>query len=94
MDLELTRLREECRKNNVLLLVVADHGNSDQMFDYKNQDQIRTAHSLNPVWFIIDDDKSKFTANDGKFGLANVAATIVTLMGYKAPDGWEKSIIK
>ena len=96
VDLELARLREECKKNNVLLLVVADHGNSDQMYDYKKTDQIRTAHSLNPVWFIIDEDKNNFklNGNDEKFGLANVAATIVTLMGYEAPAGWEKSIVK
>lgn len=96
VDLELARLREECKKNNVLLLVVADHGNSDQMYDYKKPDQIRTAHSLNPVWFIIDEDKNNFklNGNDEKFGLANVAATIVTLMGYEAPAGWEKSIVK
>ena len=94
VDLELKRLRDECRKNNVLLIVVADHGNSDQMYDYKNSDQIRTAHSLNPVWFIIDDDKSKFIKNDGEFGLANVAATIVTLMGFQAPSEWEGSICK
>lgn len=97
VDLQLKRLREECKKNDVILVVVADHGNSDQMFDYKNQDQIRTAHSLNPVWFIIDEDKNKYSLNknsetDDSFGLANVAATIVTLMGCEPPKEWKKPI--
>ena len=30
------------------------------MYEYKNPEQIRTAHSLNPVWFIIDEDKNNF----------------------------------
>ena len=29
----------------------------------------------------------------GKFGLANVAATTVELLGYKAPSMWCESII-
>ena len=28
------------------------------------------------------------------FGLANVAATAVTLLGYEAPSMWKKSIIE
>ena len=92
VDLELGRIEAECKKNDVLLLVVADHGNSDQMYEYKNPDQIRTAHSLNPVWFIIDDDPKNFKANEGKFGLANVAATVVSLMGMQPPKEWEKTV--
>ena len=32
-------------------------------------------------------------ADEGNFGLANVAATMVNLMGYEAPAMWEESII-
>ena len=30
---------------------------------------------------------------EGEYGLANVAPTIVKMMGLTAPDCWEKSII-
>ena len=33
-------------------------------------------------------------ADEGKFGLSNVAATMVNLMGYKAPDKWDDSLIE
>ena len=32
-------------------------------------------------------------ADEGKFGLSNVAATMVNLMGFAAPDMWDESII-
>ena len=33
-------------------------------------------------------------ADDGRFGLSNVAATMVNLMGYEAPEMWDESIIE
>ena len=33
-------------------------------------------------------------ADDRIFGLSNVAATAVNLMGYKAPEIWDESIIE
>lgn len=95
VDLELKRIKDVCEKNNVLLMIVSDHGNADQMYEYKKEPkQIRTAHSLNPVWFIINEPMEKFTMNEGNFGLANVAPTILKLFDIKSPSTWEKSIIK
>ena len=72
----------------------ADHGNADQMTETKKgKTSIRTAHSLNPVPFIIYDPDQKWTIKDGKYGLANVAPTIVKMMGFQAPDCWEESMI-
>ena len=31
---------------------------------------------------------------EGDYGLANVAATVVSMMGYDAPEVWEKPMIK
>ena len=77
-----------------LVCVTADHGNADQMYDVKKgKMSIRTAHSLNPVPFIIYDPDERHEIKDGKYGLANVAPTIVKLMGLKAPDCWEPSMV-
>jgi 2,3-bisphosphoglycerate-independent phosphoglycerate mutase len=32
--------------------------------------------------------------DEGNFGLSNVAATMVNLMGYEAPEKWDESIIE
>ena len=42
----------------------------------KGKTSVRTAHSLNPVPFIIYDQDNKYEIKDGHYGLANVAPTI------------------
>ena len=59
----------------------------------------KTSHTLNPVPCIIYDNtdaKNAYTvkADQGQFGLSNVAATMVNLMGYEAPAMWDESIIE
>ena len=58
----------------------------------------KTSHTLNKVPCIVYDNtdaKNHYTvkADEGNFGLSNVAATMVNLMGYKAPEMWNESII-
>lgn len=95
VDLGLTRLKKVCDEYNVTLLVTADHGNADEMLEKnkKGNVEIRTAHSLNPVPFIIYDKNNAYTIADGEYGLANVAPTVAKIFGLKAPACWEKSII-
>ena len=81
-------------KYGYTLLVTADHGNADQMLETKKgKTSVRTAHSLNPVPFIIYDPDNKYEIKDGHYGLANVAPTIVTMMGFETPDCWQPSMI-
>ncbi len=58
----------------------------------------KTSHTLNPVPCIIYDNVTAgaytVKADDRIFGLSNVAATAVNLMGYKAPEIWDESIIE
>ena len=94
VDAALARVKEAADKYGYTLLVTADHGNADQMLETKKgKTSVRTAHSLNPVPFIIYDPDNKYEIKDGHYGLANVAPTIVTMMGLETPDCWQPSMI-
>lgn len=96
VDLSLARLEKVCKEEGYIMVVTADHGNADEMLEKnkKGEVQVRTAHSLNPVPFIIVDDDNKYEIAEGEFGLANVAPTLVKMLGLEAPATWEKPIIK
>ena len=94
VDAGVGRILEAADRYGYLVCVTADHGNADQMYDVKKgKMSIRTAHSLNPVPFIIYDPDEKHVFKEGHFGLANVAPTLLKLMDLQAPDCWEKSMI-
>ncbi len=94
VDAGLAKILEAADKYGYTVLVTADHGNADQMTETKKgKTSVRTAHSLNPVPFIICDSDHTWHIKDGSFGLANVAPTVVTMLGLQAPDCWEESII-
>ena len=64
------------------LLITADHGNAEQMIDYKTGEP-HTAHTTNPVPLILvgkDDVKLK----SGK--LADLAPTMLDMMGIEKPE--------
>ena len=70
------------QKNNGTLLITADHGNIEQMIDYKTGEP-HTAHTTNPVPLILvgkDDVKLK----SGK--LADLAPTMLDIMGLEKPE--------
>ena len=95
VDIGLARLMKVCDEYGVTMLITADHGNADEMLEKnkKGEIQVRTAHSLNPVPFIIYDKDVKYTIKDGEYGLSNVAPTVVKMFGLKAPDCWQESMI-
>lgn len=95
VDLALARLLKVADEYGVTLLITADHGNADEMFEKnkKGELQVRTAHSLNQVPFIIYDRNTTYTIKDGEFGLANVAPTVAAIFGLEAPKSWEASMI-
>lgn len=68
-------------KHNGKALITADHGNSEQMIDYKTGEPF-TSHTTNPVPLILygmDDVKLK----NGK--LADLAPTMLDMMGLEKP---------
>lgn len=81
-----------------IAVITADHGNADEMFtiDKKGVKSIKTAHTLNPVPFIIYDPlyQGGYRMADIKEkGLSNVAATLLNLLGYEKPEEYDPSLI-
>ena len=97
VDRCLGRLEQAIAELEGILIFTADHGNADEMFLQKGDQRIpRTAHTLNPVPFVIvdpADDGGYRLRNDFEGGLANVAATVFNLLGYRAPANYEPSLL-
>ena len=93
LDVQLGRIRQAAKELGYVLVVTADHGNADVMLEKnkKGAMQVRTAHSLSPVPFIIEGWDG--TLKEGSFGLANVAATVAQLLEIPAPKVWEESLL-
>jgi 2,3-bisphosphoglycerate-independent phosphoglycerate mutase len=107
VDEALARLLPVVDELHGVLILTADHGNAEEMFqidkrsgavklDAAGQPVLRTSHSLNPVPFVLYDNQSGGRLQiraGGPFGLANLAATIVNLLGFEAPRMWEPGIV-
>ncbi len=94
VDNSLKAIVEAADRYGYTVLITADHGNADQMTETKKgKTSVRTAHSLNPVPFIIYDRDHDWQIKDGAFGLANVAPTVAAMMGLDAPACWEASMV-
>ncbi len=94
VDEGLGKVMEAADKYGYTLCITADHGNADQMFDKNKKTgklSVRTAHSLNPVPFIVYD--KSVTLKGGEFGLANVAGTVAQLLDLTAPACWEEGLL-
>ena len=109
LDLQLGRILPVVDALGGVALITADHGNADEMYEMDKKTGLpkadkngnyksKTSHTLNPVPCIIYDNtdaKNHYTVKaDGSYGLSNVAATTVNLLGYKAPEMWDASIIE
>ncbi|MHC4290676.1 MAG: 2,3-bisphosphoglycerate-independent phosphoglycerate mutase [Planctomycetota bacterium] len=66
-------------------VILADHGNFERMWDFKN-DMPHTAHTIGDVPFIIVDEefKNRKLAEGGK--LADVVPTMLEVMGLEKPQ--------
>ena len=108
LDLQLARILPVLDRLGGVALITADHGNADEMYEMDKKTKLpkadkngnykaKTSHTLNPVPCIIYDNVTEgaytVKADEGKFGLSNVAATMVNLLGYEAPEMWDESII-
>lgn len=97
LDSQMGRLIEAVKNANGIIIYTADHGNADVM--YKDKDGVRsavTSHTLNPVPFAIanfgSESQCQLVENEDA-SLGNLAATILNLLGYEAPDDYLDSLI-
>ena len=109
LDLQLARILKVVDELQGVALITADHGNADEMYEIDkktgapkaNKDgsfKAKTSHTLNPVPFIVYDNfyAEKYTLKQSRtdFGLSNVAATTVNMLGFEAPGIWDDSMIE
>jgi len=105
VDLCLGRLVPAVDAVGGTLVVLADHGNADDMAerdkngtpktDSEGRVKRRTSHSLNPVPFVIHRAKGSIALRDDfpEAGLANVAATVLELLGFEPPEHFLPSLL-
>lgn len=96
VDLCLGRIVKAAEEQGAVLIVTADHGNSDEMFEKAKDGSIipKTAHTLNPVPFVVYGAGQDFILNEGNHGLSGVAATVAALLGLEPPQAWDAAVIK
>jgi 2,3-bisphosphoglycerate-independent phosphoglycerate mutase len=110
VDLQLARLAKAVEEVNGILVVTADHGNADEMFQHdkagrvqrdkaSGQPVVKTSHTLNAVPFLIHDharaDRYEIDPTRAQgAGIANVTATCLELLGFVPPDDLEPSLLR
>jgi 2,3-bisphosphoglycerate-independent phosphoglycerate mutase len=77
----LKRVYDALRKVGGEMLITADHGNAEQMFDNATQ-QAHTAHTVNPVPFVYIGRKAKIAPTGA---LEDIAPTLLYLLGLPIP---------
>ncbi|MEM9194656.1 MAG: 2,3-bisphosphoglycerate-independent phosphoglycerate mutase [Myxococcota bacterium] len=105
VDLCLRRLIEPVTEAKGALIVTADHGNADEMFerdkktgvlkrDAAGELKAKTSHTLNPVPFLVHAPSVALgAATVERPGLGNVAATTLALLGFAPPEGYLPSLV-
>ena len=106
MDIQIGRIWEAIQKAGGIMVVTADHGNADDMYEHgkdgglkmraDGEPKSKTSHSLNPVPCIICD--SSYNGEYSKdlkegLGISSIAATCMTLLGYEPPEDYDPSIV-
>lgn len=106
LDLQLARLIPVILAANGVAIITADHGNADEMYELDKKGNVirnaegrtkaKTSHTLNPVPFVLvsNENPGFVLRNDlNAPGLSNVAATILNLLGFEAPEEYDPSLI-
>ncbi len=105
VDLCVKRIRKAVEKAGGVLVISADHGNADDMIEHDKKGNVltedgvprrKTSHSLNQVPCIIYDPENKgeyYPELKEGLGISSLAATCIELLGYKAPDFYDPSVL-
>ncbi len=108
LDLQLARLVPAILAANGTLMITADHGNADEMYELDKKGNVKrdadghtkakTSHTLNPVPFVLVSASAapgfRLRADVGTPGLSNLAATVLNLLGFEAPADYDASLIE
>ena len=79
----VVRVVDAVKSVDGVLLITADHGNSEQMIDYKTGEPY-TAHTTNPVPLAVIGLPGNKKVKEGR--LADLAPTMLDIMGLEKPD--------
>ena len=108
VDEGVGKIMEAVQKARGIMICSADHGNSDDMcqvdkktgklkLDNEGKCLPKTAHSLNPVPAIVYDPANLSHARLADVadpGIANLAATCITLLGFRPPEDYTPSLVE
>jgi 2,3-bisphosphoglycerate-independent phosphoglycerate mutase len=109
VDLGVGRLMAAARATGSILVLTADHGNADDMYERNKktgevafdsdtgQPKPKTAHSLNPVPVYFYDPANRAGIELAEVeapGISNLAATCLVLLGYQPPPEYEPSLVR
>ncbi len=108
LDLQLARLIPVILEARGTVMIAADHGNADEMYeldkngnvkrDAEGHTKAKTSHTLNPVPFVLISREAspgyRLRADLQAPGLSNLAATVLNLLGYEAPADYDPSLIE
>ncbi|HEV2129506.1 MAG TPA: 2,3-bisphosphoglycerate-independent phosphoglycerate mutase [Longimicrobiaceae bacterium] len=85
-DRGVARVLDACRESGTTLIVTADHGNCEQMWDPMTNGP-HTAHTTNAVGIILVEPEGRRTAEALRDGaLCDVAPTMLGLLGIPQPE--------
>lgn len=107
VDLCVARLIEAVDAAKGILIVTADHGNADEMFELDKRGELKrdadgkpkskTSHTLNPVPCYIYDPAGSANlrlSNKSGLGISSLAATVMNCLGFEAPADYDPSIVE
>lgn len=106
MDLQIGRLVDAVRAADGLLIVTADHGNAEQMWQREKSGLVqrdaggapvpRTSHSLNAVPFVLFDPRDELSLRGDlpDAGIASVGPTVLQLCGLRPPEDYVPGLIR
>ena len=105
VDACLGALADACRDAGAILLVTADHGNADEMYELDKKGaplvaadgrrKPRTSHSLNPVPFLFVDPTGAWTLEcPSNAGIAQIGGTLLTLLGVPLPADYLPPLVR
>lgn len=106
VDLCIERIMKAVKEAGGVLVITADHGNSDDMYEHDKKGAVKldangdvcrkTSHSLNPVPCIVYDPEyqSEYASElrEG-LGISSITATCMELLGFERPEGYDPSVL-